>query len=576
MAERIATQVLPSAEHWQRPSIKTFSELASDVHRIANAFTTLGISRHDAVELMSPNCDELSATLLAAEASGIASPLNPALGEAPAQRLLVLPGARILAVAGPELDSALWQRGRQLALSVGASALFALRPTGAADIDPALEPMTGVQVAYLAEAAAGQPADRLIATPPSADDIATCFTPEARRAIRNLLRIPTPTKSSTRGCSRRPAMSPMTRLSSQPCRFACECPYPHAASPLLRGQQVVWAGPLGYRDPALYQVFWQLVENYGVHVMSGVPTVYAMLANVPVDAKIDTSQVAAVGASPLPAAVRRAFESHTGVVLTEGYGLTEGTCASARSRPGHAREGAVGQRLPYVQMKAVRIENGAWRDVAPDTPGVIVVKGPTVFPGYLLERTPDGPQLDGLGKIVDGWLDTGDLGRVDREGYLWLTGRAKDLIIRGGHNIDPQMIEDVLLTHLDVTEAAAVGRPDAHSGEVPVAYVAVRAGATIDADELRRYAADNVPETAAAPKDVVIVDAIPTTEVGKPYKPELRRDAVDRVVRGALIDTSATITTTLVDGVPTVTITGVTHDQACAALDAYTLSWRLI
>ena len=139
-----------------------------------------------------------------------------------------------------------------------------------------------------------------------------------------------------------------------------------------------------------------------------------------------------------------------------------------------------------------------------------------------------------MGKLVDGWLDTGDLGWVDDDGFVHLTGRAKDLIIRGGHNIDPATIEDALLTHPAVTAAAAVGRPDVHAGEVPVAYVTVRPDATVTGDELRAWAGARVAERAAAPKSVTIVDALPLTAVGKPCKLPLRADAATTAVREAL------------------------------------------
>ena len=149
---------------------------------------------------------------------------------------------------------------------------------------------------------------------------------------------------------------------------------------------------------------------------------------------------------------------------------------------------------------------------------MLAISGPTVFPGYVTERGRDGYVLDGRGKLVDGWLDTGDLARVDADGFVYLSGRAKDLIIRGGHNIDPAVIEDALLAHPAVAAAAAVGRPDPHAGEVPVAYVTLAAGASVGEDELRAWASARVAEPAAAPKIVTVLDTLPVTAIGKPYK----------------------------------------------------------
>ena len=188
--------------------------------------------------------------------------------------------------------------------------------------------------------------------------------------------------------------------------------------------------------------------------------------------------------------------------------------------------------------------SGRWRLLPDGEVGTLVVKGPNVFAGYLVPG-PDGPVPRRGDKVRDGWLDTGDLGSVDADGYIRLAGRAKDLIIRGGHNIDPAVIEDALLEHPAVRAAAAVGRPDAHAGEVPVAYVVLAEGAAATADELRAWAAGRVPEPAAAPKRVDVIDAIPVTEVGKPFKPELRRRAAEDAARDALAGRATAVTARL-------------------------------
>ena len=252
--------------------------------------------------------------------------------------------------------------------------------------------------------------------------------------------------------------------------------------PLLKGQHVVWGGPLGYRDVPLFENFWKIVERYRIAAMSAVPTVYSVLAQIPVDADISSLKLPIVGAAPLPPAVRDAFEARTGVALCEGYGLTEGTCVSAVSWPGAPRSGTVGQRLPYQEARTVKIDEATGQlDVpARNEVGTLVLRGPNIFAGYLVDTGPPGARCSAGGKVKDGWLDTGDLASVDGDGFIRLAGRAKDLIIRGGHNIDPATIEDALLAHPDVTAAAAVGRPDPHSGEVPVAFVTLAPGSELD------------------------------------------------------------------------------------------------
>jgi fatty-acyl-CoA synthase len=163
------------------------------------------------------------------------------------------------------------------------------------------------------------------------------------------------------------------------------------------------------------------------------------------------------------------------------------------------------------------------RDCEVDEIGVIAVAGLSVIPGYVDEADNEGLFLG------DGWLQNGDLGRIDEDGYLWVTGRAKDLIIRGGHNIDPRVIDETLQEHEDVALAAAVGKPDAYAGELPVAYVQLHPGAKASVEEIKAFAQARIPERAAAPREIHVIEAMPLTQVGKIFKPALRLDAAGRV-----------------------------------------------
>ena len=168
-----------------------------------------------------------------------------------------------------------------------------------------------------------------------------------------------------------------------------------------------------------------------------------------------------------------------------------------------------------------------------------LIKGPNVFSGYLDARHNTDIWVDIEGET---WLNTGDLGRQDKHGYFWLSGRRKELIIRGGHNIDPKMIEDALLKHPAVALAAAIGSPDAYAGEVPVAYVQTKPGAAVTDQELLDFAAAHIPERAAVPKRVKIVSSLPVTGVGKIFKPALQRLEMETVVRVEARKAGATIT----------------------------------
>ncbi|WP_446210278.1 acyl-CoA synthetase [Micromonospora sp. IBSANI012] len=579
--DRTALTVLPDAAHWREPLRRTFAELLADVHRVANLLHDLGVRRGDAVALMSPNCAELITATLAAQLAGIAAPLGSGLSRPHLTELLRRSGARVLVTAGPDLAPDTWNTAQALACDGLLDAILVLRPTGAAGTSEPLPAIDGVRIGYLGELAAAMEPSAFHGEAPGPGDLAAMFHTGGTTGAPKLA-----AHTHANEVADAWMLSASNLFDERTVVFAA-LPLFHVnalvvtlLAPLFKGQTVVWAGPLGYRDPALYGAFWKIVEHYRIAAMSAVPTVYATLAQCPVDADISSLRFPMVGASPLPAAVRDTFQAHTGTALIEGYGLTEATCASARSFPDVSRPGSVGQRLPYQRMRVVRTD-GTWEDVPAGGTGLLAISGPTVFPGYVTDRDENGPVLDGLGKLVDGWLDTGDLARIDEEGFVCLVGRAKDLIIRGGHNIDPAVIEDALLAHPQVTGATAVGRPDIHAGEVPVAYVTLAPGATMTEDDLRDWASERVPDRTAAPKTVTVLDELPVTAVGKLYKPALRTDAIRREIRAALDKVPEVhhigATTEGSSIVATVTVSP-SADQAAikAILGRYAIEWRLV
>ncbi|MFD3512999.1 acyl-CoA synthetase [Streptomyces sp. NPDC058657] len=589
--DRPALTALPSAEQWEHGQTVTFGQLRDQVHRIANLFHRHGVRRTTAVGLLTPNTGLLPATLLAAQLAGCAAPVNPALSAEHAERLLGLGGARVLVAAGPELDADAWRTARTVAAALGCTALFALRPVGAPAPAPELDRIEGVHVAHLDVAAAAEPSGLLPGVElPQAGDLAAYFhTGGTTGAPKLAAHTHSNEVTDAWMIAANSVLDSGSVLFSGLPLFHVNALVVTLLAPLLRGQRGVWTGPLGYREPALFSVIWKIVEHFRIAAMSAVPTVYAALARVPLDADITSMRFAIVGASPLPPAVRTAFEQHTGVPLCQGYGLTEATCGSARSfLHEHRRPEAAGQRMPYQRVKTIRIDSeGHWHDLPQGEPGVLALSGPTVFPGYVVGHDGTGPRLDTLGSVRDGWLNTGDLARVDADGFIHLLGRAKDLIIRGGHNIDPAVIEDALLAHPAVTGASAVGRPDPHAGEVPVAYVTLRprtAGPGPGPDELIAFAARHVPERAAAPKDVVVLPALPLTDIGKPSKVPLRLDATRRAIVTALAAhgladavPESRITCELADGHPWISLPHVAdpglHRRIGDALAPYDVKW---
>ncbi|HEY2256124.1 MAG TPA: AMP-binding protein, partial [Variovorax sp.] len=303
-------------------------------------------------------------------------------------------------------------------------------------------------------------------------------------------------------------------------------------APFGVGAHVVVLSTAGYRDPRTIAGFWRSVERYRATFFSAVPTVLSALLNVPRgDADIKSLRFAICGAAPLAPELFQRFEAATGMKLLEGYGMTEATCVSSiNPRDGRRAIGSIGLRLPYQEMKVAQLgaDGEVAREAVVDEIGTILLRGPFVFQGYVNEKDNRGVCL------ADGWLNTGDLGRQDGQGYFWLTGRAKDLIIRGGHNIDPAMIEEGLMRHPAVELAAAVGKPDAHAGELPMAYVTLRRGLDCAPAELLAHARSAITERAAVPVEVVVLQAMPLTAVNKIFKPALRQQAIAQALTEAV------------------------------------------
>ena len=303
---------------------------------------------------------------------------------------------------------------------------------------------------------------------------------------------------------------------------------------LAAGSTLVVVSPAGWRDPAAIRNVWRLVQRYRPAVFGGVPTVLAAALGVPVDgADLSSIRTVSGGGSAIPVAVGRVYEERLKVPVLEVYGMTETASVHVMShadRP--VRLGSVGHPVPYSKVRVVRIDadGRCTGDCAPGEIGVVAMARPGVFSGYVSAAHSAGAFIE------PGWVNSGDLGRLDEDGYLWITGRAKDLIIRGGHNIDPMAIEEVFFRHPDVALAAVVGQPDAYAGELPVAFVQLKPGASVSADALLEHVRAHTPERAAVPVRLYLVDAIPLTAVGKVFKPALRWQAAERAVAAMLAD----------------------------------------
>jgi fatty-acyl-CoA synthase len=581
----VATQWIPDPSAYTDCLAWTYADLAARVTQIANALTALGVRRADAVTLTAPNTAMLYAATLAAQAAGLAAPVNPALSDDHLAGLIRRAQSRVVVTAGPELDEQLWRRMLPVARQAGVTAIVALRPDGAHGDPPALAgrgPVgSGLTVAYLDEVIAEQPSGHLTGGLPQPGDLAAfVHTGGTTGAPKIAAHTHANQLACGRGIAERAGIAAGEAMLGGLPLFHVNALLVTGIAPMFSGARVVWPGPAGYRDPALYARFWKIVQHYRIAAMSAVPTVYGRLAQVPVDADISTLRLPIVGAAPLPSAVRDAFAARTGQRLLEGYGLTEATCATTFTPPREERPGSVGRVLPGQQIKAVRIRgDGSRDDCASGETGILMISGPAVFAGYVTGPAAGGPLLSRGDTVQDGWLNTGDLGHLDADGFVYLTGRAKDLIIRGGHNIDPRVIEDGLLSHPAIIAAAAVGRPDPYSGEVPVAYVVPTDPARFDEAELLAWAATTIGEPAARPKRIYPIETIPVTAIGKHYKPALAADAAARAATDALTDAGlpqARVTAAHENGRLVVTVTGADPGRADEALAGFPFTTRAL
>jgi long-chain acyl-CoA synthetase len=281
-------------------------------------------------------------------------------------------------------------------------------------------------------------------------------------------------------------------------------------TPLLGGASVVIA------DRFNPQTFFETIERERPTFFSAVPTIYSMLAALPDDVRPDTSSLrfAVCGAAPASAELLARFEDRFGFPLVEGYGLSEATCGSTINPvDGPRKAGTVGLAFPGQELRILGTDGTA---VAPGEDGEVEVRGANVMRGYL-----GRPEETAAVISRDGWLRTGDIGRLDHDGFLTLVGRSKEMIIRGGENIYPREIEDVLAADPAVLEAAVIGVPDERWGEVVVAFVQARPGTTIDVEALHGRCREQL-SGYKRPTAIHVLDVLPKSAVGKLDKRSLR------------------------------------------------------
>ncbi|NQV57989.1 MAG: AMP-binding protein, partial [Rhodospirillales bacterium] len=487
--ERLAIRFLPSGNIDDEVTSLTYGEFAAQIRRAANMFRSIGVTRKDVVAFLVPPLPQSHYGLWGASLAGIASPINFLLEAEAIAEIIVGSGAKAL-VAYDDADEGfgIWEKAEKIrALVPGIGRIFRIGPpglskpsarAGAEDFDGAIEKFGGAELDF--DPALGRGDDAFYIHTGG-----TTGTPKLARITHGGILFKTWSTPAMQGLLNDEVLfgaAPLYHIGGIE---------PTSAVPFANGMTIVIPGTLGFRNRNLIANYWKYFSAFGITRLYGVPTSYTAIANVPLDgADISTIRGrVAVGSAPLPAELAKSMERKTGVQLANLYGLTEAAAAISIAPPdGEVRHGSCGIRYPYMQIKIVRLDEDhkTYTECAVDESGEIIIQGPNVSPGYLNEIHNANLFTD------DGFLVTGDIARVDADGYLWITGRAKDIIIRGGHNIDPQIVEESLYKHPAVQIAGAVGRPDSYAGEMPVAYVQLKENAAADAGALKSFAKEHV------------------------------------------------------------------------------------
>jgi fatty-acyl-CoA synthase len=535
-ADRPALTFLHTGQPGGASTTWTYRDLLQGIHQTANLLHSLNISSQDVVAILLPGGLAYHLALWGGEAAGIVQPLNPLLSEDKLLSLLRASQAKVLIAHGVEDDSQM--RVKALRLQAQLPHLHTVLLV-TSDGEPLAEILPdGTQDFHALRTQ--QTSDRLLSDRVfSPQDIAAYFhtggttgAPKLARHSHGAQVFTAWANASMQGFQ----PSDMT-INGYPL-FHVAGVLPGALCSLAVGMHVIIPTAALFRNRDVVQNYWRLAEHHGCTLMSGVPTVLAALAGVPLDgADISRMRSVRTGAAPLPPELAQRFAQTFGLQINESLGMTETAGLSTVAPPGlSAPAGCVGWALPHAQVRIVALnsdDQATGQDLPAGDKGMVLYKGPNLFSGYL-----DAAET-ARSFTPDGWLITGDVGFIDEQGRLNLSGRAKDLIIRGGHNIDPKVIEDALGAHPAVDLCAAVGAPDAYAGELPVAFATLKPGSTVSEAELLAFTAEGVDEAPARPKSITVLARMPVTNVGKIYKPELRTLATAAVVQGLVHNTLA-------------------------------------
>ena len=510
----------------------SYRELGAQITRTANFLTSLGIKPGDSVSIILPVLPQTHFAIWGAQAAGISNPINPMLEAEHMAEIISAANSTVIICLGKSPATDIWEKClAAAAMTDSVTTLVAVNAAGMCDPSATLPEGSSLSLYDFDKAIKGMNADALdTARKFEASEIAAYF--------------------HTGGTTGRPKLAQLTHgnmafvgqlmqvytAHMEHHTVLCGLPLFHIYGCIIQGvasfavgYRVFLMTPSGFRSQTAMPNIWKLIDRFKVKQISAVPTVLMALSEIPVgDADISSLTNLNSGAAPLSRPFELSFEERFNVEIGNGYGMTETTSVISRA-PIDQPPGSVGMRIPYGGIRIVQLEGTTvTKNCEIGESGAILVKGPQVFAGYKVDADNNNAWIE------DGWFNTGDLGYLDENDCLYLSGRAKDLIIRSGHNIDPELIEEPLNSHPEVVTSVAIGLPDAYTGELPMAYVVLTQGSTLTEQALIDYAASLISERAAIPKRIDFLQEMPLTAVGKIFRPALKQRIAEEVVNGLL------------------------------------------
>jgi len=523
-----ALEFLLTGQKDEQARTVSYRELGQRINQTANLLNSLGLQTEQAASIVLPILPETHFAIWGAQAAGIANPINPMLEADHIGEIMHAAESRIVICLAPSDHTDIWEK---VVAAIGhadtITTLLAVQIPGFTKDETPTVANPAIQVLTYHEAIEQQDSQALSSGRHfNGDDIAAYF--------------------HTGGTTGRPKIAQLTHgnmaflgqlmqiytAHQERQTILCGLPLFHIYGVIIQGvaafsvgYRVVLMTPAGFRSPAAMKNFWQHIDRFQVKSFSTVPTVLMALSQIPLgDADISCLTNINSGAAPLSLPFELSFEKKFDVEVANGYGMTETTSLISRA-PTYQPPGSVGMRLPYSTIRIAQMDgNQVEKDCELGESGVVLVKGPQVFRGY--KHASDNANA----WTEDGWFNTGDLGYLDADGFLYLCGRAKDLIIRSGHNIDPELIEEPLNAHPAINTSIAIGLPDPYAGELPMAFIVFEPGQSLTEQELHDYCAKHISERAAIPKRFEIINAMPLTAVGKIFRPRLRQLITEKAI----------------------------------------------